>query len=101
MSDGPRHLALVGATASGKSALALALARGDPTLEIVSADAMGVYRGMDIGTAKPMAAERAEVRHHLVDLVEPDEDFSVACFQRVGKAALAEIEGRGHRALLV
>ena len=61
----PRHVALVGTTASGKSALALALARRDPDVEIVSVDSMQVYRGMDIGTAKPTAAERAEVPHHL------------------------------------
>ncbi len=95
------HLALVGATASGKSALALALARRDPTLELVSVDAMGVYRGMDIGTAKPSPAEQAEVAHHLLDLADPGEDFSVARFQAAARCALSAIEARGHRALLV
>ncbi len=97
----PPHLALVGATASGKSALALAVARRDPTVELVSVDAMGVYRGMDIGTAKPSPAERAEVAHHLLDLADPGEDFSVARFQAEARPVLAAIEARGHRGLLV
>jgi tRNA dimethylallyltransferase len=98
---GGRHLALVGATASGKSALALELARRLPDLELVSVDAMQVYRGMDIGTAKPTAAERAEVPHHLLDVADPAEDFSLACFQAAARQTLADIEARGHRALLV
>lgn len=96
-----RHLALVGATASGKSALALELARRNPDLELVSVDAMQVYRGMDIGTAKPTGAERAEIPHHLLDLADPDEDFSVARFQSAARRVLAEIEARGRRAVLV
>jgi tRNA dimethylallyltransferase len=97
----PPHLALVGTTASGKSALALALARRDPGLELVSVDSMQVYRGMDIGTAKPTPAEQAEVPHHLLDLVDPWEGFTVARFQRAFQAAVADIEARGRRALLV
>ena len=73
-----RHLALVGPTASGKSALALEVARRAGDVEIVSLDSMQVYRGMDIGTAKPTAAERAAVPHHLVDVADPAEDWSVA-----------------------
>lgn len=96
-----RHLALLGTTASGKSALALELARRRPDIELVSVDSMQVYRGMDIGTAKPSPAERAEVVHHLIDVADPDEDFTVARFQRAAGDALAAIEGRGHRALLV
>jgi len=96
-----RPLALVGTTASGKSALALEAARRRPGLELVSVDSMQVYRGMDIGTAKPTAEERAEIPHHLLDLADPDEDFSVARFQAEARAALADIEGRGRRALLV
>jgi len=96
-----RHAVLVGATASGKSALALALARRDPTWELVSADSMQVYRGMDIGTAKPTAAERAEIPHHLLDLLEPWEDGTVAWFQGQARGAIADIERRGRRALLV
>ena len=96
-----RHLALVGSTASGKSALALALARRRDDLEIVSVDSMQVYRGMDIGTAKPTSAEQAEVPHHLIDLVDPADDYTVARFQTDCFAVLAEIEQRGHRAILV
>jgi tRNA dimethylallyltransferase len=95
------HLALVGPTASGKSALALELARQLDDIELVSVDSMQVYRRMDIGTAKPTRAERAEVPHHLLDLVDPSETFSVARFQRAAREAIAGIERRGHRALLV
>jgi tRNA dimethylallyltransferase len=93
-------LALIGPTASGKTALALELA---PRLgaEVVSADAMLVYRGLDIGTAKPTPAERARVRHHLVDVVDPAEEFSVARFQPLARAAIAEVLGRGRVPLLV
>jgi len=96
-----RHLALVGPTASGKSALALALARARSDIEIVSVDSMQVYRGMDIGTAKPTPDERREVPHHLLDLVDPSEEYTVTRFQTAFRAALAGIERRGHRALLV
>ena len=96
-----RHLALVGPTASGKSSLGMALARSRPDTEIVTVDSMQVYRGMDIGTAKPTAGERAEVRHHLLDVVEPDDDYTVSRFQADCLAVLADIEARGHRALLV
>jgi tRNA dimethylallyltransferase len=92
---------LVGATASGKSALALDLARLVPEWEIVSVDSMQVYRGMDIGTAKPTPRERAEVPHHLLDLLDPWEEGAVAWFQREAVAVLADIEARGRRALLV
>jgi tRNA dimethylallyltransferase len=97
----PRHLALVGPTASGKSALALAVARRLGDVELVSVDSMQVYRGMDIGTAKPTPAERAEIPHHLLDRADPTEDFSVARFQSEAQDAVAAIEARGHRALLV
>jgi tRNA dimethylallyltransferase len=70
-------------------------------IELVSADSMQVYRGMDIGTAKPTPAERAEVPHHLLDLVDPSEDFSVAAFRVAAAEAIAGIEARGHRALVV
>jgi tRNA dimethylallyltransferase len=97
----PRHVALVGTTASGKSALALAVARRDPIWEIVSVDSMQVYRGMDIGTAKPSRAEQAEVPHHVIDLLEPHEEATVAWFQREALGAISDIERRGRRALLV
>lgn len=92
---------LLGATASGKSALAMELARRDPTWELVSVDSMQVYRGMDIGTAKPTPAERAEVPHHLLDLLDPWEDGTLAWFQRQALTAIADIEARDRRALLV
>lgn len=101
MNERGRHLALVGPTASGKSALALALARARSDIEIVSVDSMQVYRGMDIGTAKPTPDERREVPHHLLDLVDPSEEYTVTRFQTAFRAALAGIERRGHRALLV
>jgi tRNA dimethylallyltransferase len=93
--------ALVGVTASGKSetALQLALRRGD--CEIVSVDSMCVYRGLDIGTSKPGPEARAAVPHHLLDLVDPDEDFTVTQFQQAARAALEGIAARGHHALLV
>lgn len=98
----------MGCTASAKSTLSLEIARqlgvrsGDgPPVELVAVDSMQVYRGMDIGTAKASPAEQGEVPHHLIDLVEPDEDFSVTRYQAAATVALAEIEGRGHRALLV
>jgi tRNA dimethylallyltransferase len=96
-----RHAAIVGTTASGKSALAFEAARHDPTVEIVSVDSMQVYRGMDIGTAKPSPAERAQVPHHLIDVADPWDDFTVARYARAARRAVDEIESRGHRALLV
>jgi tRNA dimethylallyltransferase len=96
-----RHLALVGPTASGKSALALELARARGDVEIVSLDSMQVYRGFDIGTAKPTPAERAEVAHHLVDVADPSEEWSVRRTQLGAREAIADIEARGRRALLV
>jgi tRNA dimethylallyltransferase len=95
------HLALVGATASGKSSLALAYARAHDDVEIVSMDSMQVYRGMDVGTAKATLAEQAAVPHHLIDVAEPDDEWSVARFQAEARAAVADIEARGKRALLV
>ncbi len=96
-----RHLALVGCTASGKSALALELARQLGDVEVVTADSMQVYRGMDVGTAKPTPAERAEIPHHLLDLADPGEEWSLARWAGAARRAVAEIEARHHRALLV
>ena len=96
-----RHLALVGPTASGKSALALELARLAGDVELVSLDSMQVYRGLDIGTAKPAAAELAEVVHHLIDVADPSEDWSVQRTQAAARSAIAGIEARGKRAVLV
>lgn len=100
----PRILALVGATASGKSALAVELARrsiGGRSVEILAADAFTLYRGMDVGTAKPPADVRAEIPHHLVDVLEPWRDATVAWFQDVARAAIEDILARGRVPLLV
>jgi tRNA dimethylallyltransferase len=94
-------VALVGVTASGKSETALGLARRRGDCEIVSVDSMCVYRGMDIGTSKPGPEARAAVPHHLLDLVDPDEDFTVTQFQAAARDALEGIARRGHHALLV
>ncbi len=96
-----RHLAIVGCTASGKSAIAMQIATHMPDVEIVSLDAMQVYRGMDIGTAKPTPAERARVPHHLVDVVDPDAEWTVRATQDAARAAIADLDARGKRALLV
>jgi len=93
-------LALVGPTAVGKTDLSLALAEALGA-EIVSVDSMLVYRGMDVGTAKPSDDERARVPHHLIDVAEPSEPFSVARFQSRARDVLVEIDGRGRQTLLV
>ncbi|MGC8510553.1 MAG: tRNA (adenosine(37)-N6)-dimethylallyltransferase MiaA [Acidimicrobiales bacterium] len=80
-------VALVGPSASGKSALAHTIALEEGGIEILAADAMTVYRHMDLGTAKPSARERAEVTYHLLDLVQPSEEFSVRRFQRAARDA--------------
>ena len=95
-------VALVGPTASGKSALAHAVAfHHHDTVEILAVDAMTVYRGMDLGTAKPTRAERAEVSYHLLDLVDPSEEFTVAQYQRAARAAAADVWRAGHKVLYV
>jgi len=90
----------MGPTASGKSALAYALAERFPA-EIVSVDSAQVYRGMDIGTAKPDAATRARIPHHLVDLIDPTDAYSAARFRTDALAAVAAIRARGRLPLLV
>ncbi|MGI8751567.1 MAG: tRNA (adenosine(37)-N6)-dimethylallyltransferase MiaA [Acidimicrobiales bacterium] len=81
--------------------MALEIARALGGVEVVTADSMQVYRGMDIGTAKATGAERAEVPHHLIDLVEPTAAWAVTDWVAAAREALAAIERRGHRALLV
>jgi tRNA dimethylallyltransferase len=104
-SDAPlRCLCIAGPTASGKSAAALALAEAlapRRRVEIVSVDSAQVYRGMDIGTAKPSASERAAAPHHLIDIVEPSNRYSAARFVADATRLVAEIEGRGALPLLV
>jgi tRNA dimethylallyltransferase len=87
-------LVILGPTASGKSDLAMEVARRTGG-EILSIDSMQVYRGMDVGTAKPTAAERAEVRHHLIDVVEPTELFTVARFVELADGVIADAQERG------
>ena len=86
---------ILGPTASGKSAVALALARSLP-IEIVSVDSAQVYRGMDIGTAKPDAQMRARVPHHLIDIVDPAEAYSAGRFRDDALRLVRDIAARGH-----
>ncbi|HET8745005.1 MAG TPA: tRNA (adenosine(37)-N6)-dimethylallyltransferase MiaA [Ramlibacter sp.] len=95
----PATVALAGPTASGKSAAALALAQ-ELDAEIVSVDSALVYRGMDIGTAKPSAEERARVVHHLIDIRDPAEAYSAAEFATDARRLLQEIRARGRRVVL-
>lgn len=92
-------LVIVGATAVGKSALAIEVAERAGA-EIVSGDALQVYRGLDIGTAKPSTAERARVPHHLIDTLDPTERFSAGRFATLARSALGEIAARGRPAVV-
>jgi tRNA dimethylallyltransferase len=92
---------MLGPTASGKSDVAMAQARLSSRCEIVVVDAMQVYRGMDIGTAKPSADDRARVPHHALDLVEPSDEFAVVDFVAAARRALDDIAARGAQAVLV
>ncbi len=94
-------LVIWGPTASGKSSLALHLAELIPGVEIVSVDSMQVYKGMDIGTATPTTAEQAQVPHHLINFVDPFEDFAVTEFQDKAHAVLADLRSRAVPAILV
>jgi tRNA dimethylallyltransferase len=96
----PRAIGLAGPTAAGKTAVALAFAAEHP-VEIISVDSALVYRGMDIGTAKPTAAERAAVPHHLIDLLDPTEAYSAARFVADANRLINEIAARGRLPLLV
>ncbi|HEU0014215.1 MAG TPA: tRNA (adenosine(37)-N6)-dimethylallyltransferase MiaA [Longimicrobium sp.] len=96
----PAALAIVGPTGSGKTALSIEVARRVDG-EIISMDSRSVFRGMDIGTAKPTMEERAEIPHHGIDLVEPSERFSAVRWARYAREKIAEIRGRGRVAMLV
>jgi tRNA dimethylallyltransferase len=96
----PPTLILAGPTASGKTAIALSLAR-HAAIEIISVDSALVYRGMDIGTAKPTPAELAAVPHHLIDIIDPLESYSAARFVQDTQRLMAEIRARGHHPVLV
>lgn len=92
-------IAVAGPTASGKSALALELCKRLDG-ELISLDSMQIYRGLDIGTAKPTKAEQAEVRHHMIDICEPTENFSAAEFAERAHKVIADVRSRGKRAVL-
>lgn len=96
MSDAPdnRLLVLAGPTASGKTRVALALAEQFP-IEVISADSVQVYRGFDIGSAKPTAAEREQLPHHMVDIIAPEDAIDAGEFERRASAAIAEVRERG------
>ncbi|AKV55341.1 tRNA delta(2)-isopentenylpyrophosphate transferase [Bifidobacterium actinocoloniiforme DSM 22766] len=101
----PPIISIVGPTASGKTSLAVRLAQAlgeqGERAEIINADPYQMYRGMDVGTAKPSAAERAAVPHHLIDIIEPEEAMSAARFQTLARAAIADFRARGIRPILV
>lgn len=98
MSGGPL-LVLVGPTAVGKTAAAIALAQHFGA-EVINADSVQVYRGLDIGSAKPTPAERAQAPHHLVDVADPEEEMSAARFAQLADQAIADIQRRGRRVLV-
>ncbi len=100
MNGAPRWIGIAGPTASGKTAAALAVAAALP-VEIVSVDSALVYRGMDIGTAKPARSERAEVAHHLIDIRDPSEAYNAAAFVADATRLIGEIDARGKLPLLV
>ena len=93
-------LVIGGPTGSGKSDLAVRLAE-QVGGEIVNADSMQIYRGMDIGTAKPSAEERARVPHHLLDIISPEQNFTASDFRREAAAAIADIKSRGMKPIVV
>lgn len=95
------RVALVGPTASGKSAAALAVAELVPTVELISVDSMCVYRGMDIGTAKPTPEERRRGRYHLIDVVEPSEEWSVGRHVAEARRVVEALEAAGRQAVFV
>ncbi|MBI0137599.1 MULTISPECIES: tRNA (adenosine(37)-N6)-dimethylallyltransferase MiaA [Bifidobacterium] len=101
----PRIVSIVGPTASGKTALGVALAQAlqarGQTAHIVNADAYQMYRGMDVGTAKPSAGERQAVVHHLIDIIEPEEAMSVARFQAMARSLISDLRAQGIRPILV
>src|SRR4051812_31144276 len=92
---------LTGPTATGKSSLALQLALQNPSVEIINADSLLVYRGMNIGTAKPTLKELGQVAHHLIDIRDPNEAFTAAEFVKAAEEGIQSIHGRGKRALIV
>lgn len=92
-------IAVAGPTASGKSSLAMRLCK-DYNGELISCDSMQIYRGMDIGTAKPSLRDRTEIPHHLIDICDPDVDFSAAAFADLAREAIADVHARGKMPIL-
>lgn len=106
MTTAPELLAVIGPTASGKSSVTLEIAArredgAQARVEIVAVDAFTIYRGLDIATAKPTPQQREQVPHHLVDVLDPDQEVSVAWFQSVARVAIQDILARGRTPLLV
>lgn len=95
-------ISVIGPTASGKTALAISLVHAleeeGRAAEIINADAYQMYRGMDIGTAKASVRERAEVKHHLIDIISPQETMTAARFQKLARCCIADIQARGGNA---
>jgi len=99
--DNPPLLALVGTTASGKSTVAMELAKKVRDVEIISVDSMQIYRGMDIGTAKPTKEELELVPHHMIDLIDPDKEYGVSEYQKEAQEVLTDIKKRNSIPILV
>ncbi len=97
----PEIVVITGPTASGKTAVALQLAKTDPSIEIVSADVQLFYRGFDIGTAKPSTEERARVVHHLIDILDPSESFSASEYSEQARRVIREILARNKTPVIV
>src|SRR5262245_23019777 len=100
VADQPPLIVILGQTASGKSALAMQLAQRFSG-EIIAADSRTIYKGMDVGTAKPTPADRRLIRHHLVDIVTPDQIFTAADFQRLAERTVVSIATQGKVPFLV
>ena len=96
----PKIIVIVGPTASGKSALAMRLAEAFNG-EIIAADSRTVYKGMDIGTAKPTKTEQAKIPHHLLNLIEPDQKFSAGQFKKCAERVITDIQKRGRLPIVV
>ncbi len=99
--DNPPLLALVGTTASGKSTVGMELAKNVRDVEIISVDSMQIYRGMDIGTAKPTKEELELVPHHMIDLIDPDKEYGVSEYQKEAQEVLTDIKKRNSIPILV
>ncbi|MEE2682563.1 MAG: tRNA (adenosine(37)-N6)-dimethylallyltransferase MiaA [Actinomycetota bacterium] len=100
VSNSPK-LVIVGTTAAGKSSVAMEVARSVKNIEIISVDSMQIYRGMDIGTAKPTRDELAEIPHHMIDIVDPEDEYTISQFQNQAEQVLKDIDQRSSYPLLV